>query len=181
MRDRVFASARDAVSPPSEHVFYMNSVITARTLCYGVLMLTLPIYLLVGALCIMGGNVSALLPLLVVLGCGLLFEIIFAILLSWFYPVRITDNGITATDFWGRKLTLSWGEIETSTATRFMTLPYLKVASFRKDRAVLWLPMFVSRPDGLYQAIRHAASSGNPLRRYIEDETAPEKRERLPQ
>ncbi|MBC8143574.1 MAG: hypothetical protein H7Y38_19255 [Armatimonadetes bacterium] len=105
---------------------------------------------------------------LMVLAIGLLSETLLAALWCWLYPVRVGDSGVAATDFWGRKLSLSWGEIETVTATRFCGLPYLKVVSFRKDRAVLWLPLFVRDPEAMRQAIVSSASAQNPLRQFVE-------------
>lgn len=168
-RNHAFIAARDALTSRPETVFYTNIVTVAAMLCsgflgvtfgiFGILLLRLPIDV-AAALC---------LPLLPVIGLGVFVEIALAIFLSRAYPVRISDAGVSATDFWGKKMTLSWGEIETVTPTKLLSLPYLKVASFRKDRPVMWLPMFVGRPALYREAIRNAASPANPLRRYIEE------------
>ncbi len=178
MKEKVFVAARIAVESPREQVFHMNNLALVRVYLR-VLLAAVPVLVLLMILgATQGANVGEMLSVVLeTLGIVFLVHSLTAVLLSWRYPIRVSDQDITATDFWGRSCRLSWGEIETVTETRWMTLPYLKVASFRTDRPELWVPVFVTHPSELREAIRHASSPTNPLRQHIEMAS---RQERLP-
>lgn len=179
MRNKVFTAARNAVNPESNHVFYSNPVPIAVILCSVFLLVMIAMYAVMFFIMPVAEAQALLLPLLPLCGVGVLCEIVFALLLSRLSPIRVADSGITLTDFWGRKRTLSWGEIETVTPAKCLSIPCLRVDSFRKDHAPLLLPMELSRSPKFRESLSYYASSVNPVRRFVEDGELPAQREPL--
>lgn len=173
MRNRVFAAARDAASSDDEYLFYVETKPLVFALCYNALLIVLPfLVLFVAVTCVYGRLLIGYSPFLMGLGFLLLWQIFGGLLQARRSPIRISENGITSCDLWGRKLTLSWAEIKTVQTIQStpMRLPYLIVESFQKDRSVMYLPRYVRSPERFRAAIADHASRNNPLRRFLEDE-----------
>lgn len=179
MRDKIFTAARDAVNPKPAQVFYTSPIAIARILCSGFFFAIASMYAVMFFLMPVAEASALALPMLPLVAVGILGEIALAFVLSRLSPLRVDDSGISMTDIWGRKRTLSWGEIETVTPTNYLSQPYLKVSSFRKDRTAFLLPLNVTRPQEFRDAISHCASPVHPLRRFMEEGEASAQREPL--
>lgn len=92
-----------------------------------------------------------------------------ALLLMWFYRVRVASDGIHGGTVWGTPVHMTWAEMETVQPRKLLGLPYLKVTSFRKKRPALWIPRFLGTPKAFQEHISHQTSSINPLRKSLEE------------
>lgn len=119
------------------------------------------------------------LSFLPVLLCVIALEFVFALLLLRGFRVEIADSGITSTDLWGFRRTMTWAEMETVQPTNVMGARYLKVASFRQSRWSLYVPHPMAHPRAFQEAVSHAASPINPLRRSLESGGSTAARERI--
>ncbi len=147
MRNRISTAARDGVRPNADAVFYGNPIALARVLGSLFLLVSAQTYAALFFQIPVDQAKPLFLPLLSLIGVGVVCETAFAFLLSRLSPIRIGNNGTTLTDFWGRRRTLSRGEIKTVTPGNCLSLSYLKVSLFRKDRTALLLPTVVTRPQ----------------------------------
>jgi hypothetical protein len=106
------------------------------------------------------------------IGPALVFEIVVAIplsfLFSWlisvYFPVSFSQEGIHAYSFWGLPRFIRWQDIATVRKFNLFNLTWLRLYS-STDRNVTWLSVFQSRPVEFQNEIRKFAPSNNPLLR----------------
>lgn len=151
-----------------DHVFYTSPFAVARILCSFFLIVIASMYALMFLLMPVAEAVSLALPLLPLIGIGILGEMALALVISRLSPIRVNDSGITIRDAWGRQRTRSWGEIQSVSATQCLSVPCLKVSAFRSDRTPFLLPMTIARSPEFRESVSRCASPINPVRRFVE-------------
>lgn len=111
---------------------------------------------------------------------GLFVEFLYALLVTHWSRVEVTEAGVGACDMWGIRRTMTWAEMETVQPATLVGFPYLKVSSFRQRRCALFVPRYLAEPDAFQEAVVHTASPINPLRRSLEKNGTTETRTALP-
>lgn len=102
------------------------------------------------------------------------------VLLVFWMRVEVTPEGIIASDKWGIRRTMTWAEIEIVQPATLTGFPCLKLSSFRQSRWALFVPCCMAQPQAFQEAVTHAASPINPLRRALESGGTTQTRRQLP-
>lgn len=89
-------------------------------------------------------------------------SIISAGLLSLFFPVRLTSEGIHAQSIWGLPRFIRWQDIQQARRFTFFNLRWLRLYS-RADKSVTWVALFQSPSGAFSQEIHKLAPSDSPV------------------
>jgi len=137
---------------------WLKPGVIATLIVYGVLFL--PLY---------ESGVGLTAPFLLMLFAALLvitaaFEIGWCFLIAALFPIRLTNEGVEAYNFWGARRSFPWSETLTAHPSRFFSLRWLRLraASGRGDE--MWLPLDVTDAASLREAARAFAPPDHPLR-----------------
>jgi hypothetical protein len=96
----------------------------------------------------------------------LLFQALFALWLCQSYPVRVTQEGLTAMTFWGKRASLTWEELEGAKRRSFLFLPHLVVSSKTRG-TTLWFPLFLRDQLGFVAALQEYVPKNSPVRQAL--------------
>jgi len=89
----------------------------------------------------------------------------------WASRWHVDPNGIGGRNNWLVYHRLDWSEIESVEPWLIPGYRYLQVNGAGK-RWAFWLPLFLTDMPGLRSAVAQYAPPGNPLRRYLEQQSA---------
>ena len=96
-----------------------------------------------------------------------LWATLWAFLIRFFFPARISSDGVSAHSFWGVRRFLPWREVSRACPFRIFNLRFLRLYS-TTDRKVTWLMMFPDDPDAFRSALHAVIPPNNPILTHIE-------------
>ncbi len=91
-----------------------------------------------------------------------------AFVVSRFFPVIISEEGVRARNFWGMARVMPWEEMVNVAPIRWLIFTYFARISTRSAKSRVWLPLFLAQQSEFEAQVRHFAPEGNPLRRFFE-------------
>ncbi len=101
-------------------------------------------------------------PLLVGVAAMVPTSIISAGLLSLFFPVRLSPDGIHAQSVWGLPRFIRWQDIKQARRFSFFNLRWLRLHS-RADNSVTWVALFQTPAVAFNQEIHKLAPPDSPV------------------
>jgi hypothetical protein len=91
-----------------------------------------------------------------------------AVIVSRYYPVHVSREGIRARNPAGIACRLRWEEMTRVDPVWWALLArYVRISSARKKDAI-WLPLYLKDMKGFAALVREHAPADNPLRRFLE-------------
>ena len=97
---------------------------------------------------------------------ALLWAFLWAVLLHFFFPTRLSPDGVSAYSFLGVWRFIAWRHIGLVRPIRIFNLCYLHLYS-TTDRKVTWLPLFPAEPDVFRRALQSAMPPDSPILTHI--------------
>jgi hypothetical protein len=97
----------------------------------------------------------------------MIYAFAIALAISLIYPCCVAVTGIYGHSFWGLRSYLGWSDISAAKKTRLGNLVFLKLCN-KAGRAVIWLPLFLSRRVEFQEAIRKFAPPGHPVLSHLD-------------
>lgn len=88
----------------------------------------------------------------------------------WRYRFSVGPDGISCYDFWCQPLTTPWSDMQGLSRIWIPGLAYARITTSDRYRA-LWLPLFVSDLDALYELVAIHAGPQHPLAVLLKSET----------
>lgn len=95
--------------------------------------------------------------ILVLIGVGLVTK---------YFTIKVTDQGLHAYDFWGHYHDVVWDQMHSARSRNLLGLPYICV-DFRGGTRALWIPRFLCDFDRFCSLVSEYAGEGHPLYREL--------------
>lgn len=96
------------------------------------------------------------------IAAGLVAQVLGTWMARRFFPVVLSEQGLSAHSFWGVRRFMCWQDIASTRSIRILNLLWLRLYS-RDGKEVIWLAMFQSRPAEFRAELRKLAPPGHPL------------------
>lgn len=100
-------------------------------------------------------------------GMILPFSIIAAGIFSFFFPIKLTAEGIHAHSVWGLPCFIRWQDIKSARKFNLFILPWLRLYP-ADGSTVIWLALFQSAPAQFKLEIQRLAPPGSPILSHFE-------------
>ena len=97
---------------------------------------------------------------------GIITVVVLSLLACRFYTIELSESGIRAYSFWGRRRFIRWSEIETIRPFSLINLRYLRLYGSPPSKP-LWMAIFIPNLSAFKEMVTKFAPKDSPILTFL--------------